>query len=54
MSSKEDILASIRKNTKNRYEYPDWQINATVYPDVVAKFSEMSFAGCGAAMVLGQ
>ena len=30
MSSKEDILASIRKNTKNRYEYPDWQINATV------------------------
>ena len=44
MSSKEDILASIRKNTKNRYEYPDWQINATVYPDVVAKFCEMSFA----------
>ena len=43
MSSKEDILASIRKNTKNRYEYPDWQINATVYPDVVAKFCEMSF-----------
>mgnify|MGYP000642106706 CR=1 FL=1 len=52
MSSKEDILASIRKNTKNRYEYPDWQINATVYPDVVAKFCEMSFAVGGEAIVL--
>ena len=51
MSSKEDILASIRKNTKNRYEYPDWQINATVYPDVVAKFCEMSFAVGGEAIV---
>lgn len=29
MSSKEEILASIRKNTKNRYEYPDWQIKTT-------------------------
>ena len=54
MSSKEDILASIRKNTKNRYEYPDWQINATVYPDVVAKFCEMSFAVGGEAIVLGE
>lgn len=54
MNSKEDILASIRKNTKNRYEYPDWQINATVYPDVVAKFCEMSFAVGGEAIVLGE
>ena len=54
MSSKEEILASIRKNTKNRYEYPDWQIKTTTYPDVVAKFCEMSFAVGGEAIVLGE
>ena len=52
MSSKEEILASIRKNTKNRYEYPDWQIKTTTYPDVVAKFCEMSFAVGGEATVI--
>lgn len=54
MSSKEEILASIRKNTKNRYEYPDWQIKTTTYPDVVAKFCEMSFAVGSEAIVLGR
>lgn len=52
MSSKEEILASIRKNTKNRYEYPDWQIKTTTYPDVVAKFCEMSFAVGGEAIAV--
>lgn len=54
MSSREDILANIRKNTQARYDYPVWEIKATVYPDVVAKFCEMSRAVGGEAVVLAK
>lgn len=53
MSSKEDILASIRKNTKNRYDIPIAD-QCNCLSDVVAKFCEMSFAVGGEAIVLGE
>ena len=44
MSSREEILANIRKNTQKRFDYPEWQIKTTVYPDVVTEFCEMTRA----------
>lgn len=52
MSSREEILAGIRENTKIRYDYPVWEVNTTDYPDVIAKFCEMSRAVGGEAIVL--
>ena len=36
MSSREEILANIRKNTQKRFDYPEWEIKATTYPDIIA------------------
>ena len=44
MSSKEDILAKIRRNTGTRYEKPDLtglQQHALTYPDKLAQFAEI-------------
>ena len=54
MSSREEILASIRKNTQKRFEYPEWEINTTTYPDVVAKFCEMTRTVGGEAFILAK
>ena len=54
MSSREEILANIRKNTQKRFDYPEWQIKTTVYPDVVTEFCEMTRAVGGEAMLLGK
>lgn len=52
MSSREEILASIRKNTGKKYDYPAWQVNAIVYPDKIAKFCEISSFVGGEAVLL--
>lgn len=44
MSSREEILANIRKNTQKRFDYPEWEIKTTTYPDVIEKFCEVSRA----------
>ena len=54
MSSREEIVANIRKNTQKRFDYPEWQIKTTVYPDVVTEFCEMTRAVGGEAMLLGK
>ena len=54
MSSREEILANIRKNTQKRFDYPEWQIKTTVYPDVITEFCEMTRAVGGEAMLLGK
>ena len=52
MSSKDEILTAIRQNTVQRYEYPDWEIKATVYPDKISRFCEISQFVGGKAVVL--
>ncbi|WP_276865482.1 LutC/YkgG family protein [Bacteroides heparinolyticus] len=52
MSSKEEILADIRKNTKRRYDYPVYSIHTTVYPDKTTKFLEVSDLVGGEAILL--
>lgn len=54
MSSRDDILAAIRRNTKKKYDYPAWDIQATVYPDKTAQFSLALRAGGGEAVVLAE
>lgn len=54
MSSREDILASIRKNTQIRYDYPQWMVKTTDYPDVITQFCEMCRAVGGEAYLLGE
>ena len=54
MSSREEILANIRKNTQKRFDYPEWEIKTTTYPDVIEKFCEVSRAVGGEAVLLGK
>ena len=54
MSSREEILANIRKNTQKRFDYPEWEIKATTYPDVIEKFCEVSRAVGGEAVLRGR
>ena len=54
MSSREEILANIRKNTHQRFDYPEWDIKTTTYPDVIEKFCEVSRAVGGEAVLLGK
>lgn len=54
MSSREEILASIRTHTGIRYDYPTWQIERTTYPDVTEQFCAMCRAVGGEAYVLGE
>lgn len=55
MSSKEEILASIRQHTQTRYEKPDLErMERLVYSDKVAQFCTISRAVGGEAVVLGE
>lgn len=53
MSSREEILASIRKNTKVRYDKPDIEdMKRLTYPDKIEQFCAISRAVGGTAIVL--
>ena len=55
MSSREEILASIRKHTQTRYEKPDIaDMKRLTYPDKIEQFCAISRAGGGTAVVLGE
>lgn len=54
MSSREEMLASIRAHTGTRYEYPVWQMETMIYPDVIEQFCEMCRFVGGEAYVLGE
>lgn len=56
MSSREDILQSIRGNTQMRYEKPDYtslEVEAVTYSNLVEHFSEMVDMVGGKAFLLG-
>lgn len=56
MSSREDILQSIRSNTQMRYEKPDYtslEVEAVTYSNLVEHFSEMVDMVRGKAFLLG-
>lgn len=52
MSSRDDILAAIRKNTRQKFDYPTWELKPLTYPDVVARFCEACREVGGDAVVL--
>ena len=52
MSSKNDILAAIRRNTGTRYEMPEIKLDAVTYDDKIGKFSEVLASAGGKAIVL--
>lgn len=52
MSSKEDILARIRQNTRTRYEMPDLKLDAITYEDKIPTFIEQLKVGGGEAHLL--
>ena len=52
MSSKETILAAIKQNTLQKFDYPTWKINAIHYPDLVKQFISISAAVGGEAVEL--
>ena len=52
MSSKESILASIKQNTLQKFDYPNWKVNAIQYPDLVKQFISISAAVGGEAVEL--
>ena len=55
MSSREEILASIRKNTQTRYDKPDIaDMERLSYPDKIEQFCAISRAVGGTAVVLGE
>ena len=55
MSSREEILASIRKNTQVRYDKPDIaDMKRLSYPDKIEQFCAISRAVGGMAVVLGE
>ena len=52
MSSRDEILAAIRENTRKRYDYPSWEIKAITYSDKISKFCEVVRQVGGDAVVL--
>ncbi|MCR5574988.1 MAG: LUD domain-containing protein [Bacteroidaceae bacterium] len=52
MSNRDEILASIRKNTLQKFDYPTWKVNAVQYPDLVKQFISISAAVGGEAVEL--
>lgn len=57
MSSREEILESIRRNTVARYEKPDYtelEREAIRYADPIAHFCEMTASVGGKAVILGE
>lgn len=51
MNHRDEILDNIRRNTKKRFEYPHWEIQATTYADKIKQFCEISRQVGGDAMV---
>lgn len=54
MSSRDEILASVRKHTQQRYEKPDMDIKTITYADRIEQFCAVSRAVGGDAIVLGE
>ena len=52
MSSKDEILVAIKKNTLQKFDYPAWKVNAIQYPDLVSQFISISAAVGGEAVEL--
>lgn len=52
MSSKDDILARIRQNTKTKYDMPDLKLDAIEYADKQQTFEESLKAGGGEIYIL--
>ena len=52
MSSKDSILASIRRHTGARHEMPELTLEAITYADKLATFSEVLAGAGGKAMEL--
>lgn len=52
MSSKDEILAAIKKNTLQKFDYPAWKVNTIQYPDLVSQFISISAAVGGEAVEL--
>lgn len=52
MSSKNDILAAIRRNTGTRYDMPEIKLDAITYEDKIKKFSEVLASAGGRAIEL--
>ena len=52
MSSRNEILASIKKHTLQKFDYPTWKVNAVQYPDLVKQFIAISAAVGGEAVEL--
>lgn len=52
MSAKNDILSAIRSHTGKRYEMSDLTLDAIVYEDKIAQFSESLKAAGGKAVLL--
>jgi L-lactate dehydrogenase complex protein LldG len=52
MSSKETILAAIRKNTLKQYDKPDMSVDAIAFPDKEAQFTESLKASGGTAVYM--
>lgn len=52
MSSKEEILARIRRNTQKSYEMPDLGVNAITYEDKINTFIKVLEASGGEAHLL--
>ena len=51
MNHRDELLDNIRRNTKKRFEYPHWEIQATTYADKIKQFCEISRQVGGDAMV---
>ena len=52
MSSRDAILAAIKKNTLHKFDYPKWKVNAIQYPDLVKQFISITAAVGGEAVEL--
>lgn len=52
MSSRDEILANIRKNTQKKFDYPTWKVDAITYDDVLGKFCDMCRFVGGDAVVM--
>ena len=52
MSSRDAILAAIKKNTLQKFDYPKWKVNSIQYPDLVKQFISITAAVGGEAVEL--
>ena len=52
MSSKNDILSAIRRHTGKRYDMPELTLDAIIYEDKIARFTESLNAAGGKAVLM--